>query len=85
MLVVAGTGTGKTVAIPKLLAHYFGYKKKNPFSHLIYPVTSKNPNSLGIHATIDLGGQLKFGPDIEYVSIESYDVVESKKEIFVQL
>ena len=28
MLVVAGTGTGKTVAIPKLLAHYFGYKKK---------------------------------------------------------
>jgi L-2-hydroxyglutarate oxidase LhgO len=63
---------------------YFGYKKKNPFSHLIYPVTSKNPNSLGIHATIDLGGQLKFGPDIEYVSIESYDVVESKKEIFVQ-
>lgn len=28
MLVVAGTGTGKTVIIPKLLAHYFGYKKK---------------------------------------------------------
>ena len=29
MLVVAGTGTGKTVAIPKLVAHYYGYKKKN--------------------------------------------------------
>ena len=28
MLVVAGTGTGKTVAIPKLVAHYYGYKKK---------------------------------------------------------
>lgn len=28
MLVVAGTGTGKTVVIPKLLSHYFGYKKK---------------------------------------------------------
>ena len=28
MLVIAGTGTGKTVAIPKLLSHYFGYKKK---------------------------------------------------------
>ena len=28
MLVVAGTGTGKTVAIPKLMAHYYGYKKK---------------------------------------------------------
>ena len=28
MLVIAGTGTGKTVGIPKLLSHYFGYKKK---------------------------------------------------------
>ena len=28
ILVIAGTGTGKTVVIPKLLLHYFGYKKK---------------------------------------------------------
>ena len=63
---------------------YFEYKKKNPFKHLIYPVTSKNFDSLGIHATIDLAGQLKFGPDIEYVSSENYDVAESKKETFVR-
>lgn len=63
---------------------YFGYKGKNPFNHLIYPVTSKNFDSLGIHATIDLGGQLKFGPDIGYVSSENYDVADNKKEIFVQ-
>ena len=63
---------------------YFEYKKKNPFTHLIYPVTSKNFDSLGIHATIDLAGQLKFGPDIEYVSSENYDVAESKKETFVR-
>lgn len=63
---------------------YFEYKKKNPLNHLIYPVTPKNFDSLGIHATIDLAGQLKFGPDIEYVANENYDVADSKKEIFVQ-
>ncbi|MEK9869505.1 MAG: FAD-dependent oxidoreductase, partial [Gammaproteobacteria bacterium] len=29
---------------------------------------------LGVHATIDLGGQVKFGPDIEYVDNEDYSV-----------
>ena len=44
--------------------HYFGYQGKSPFSHLVYPVAT--PGSLGIHATLDLGGQLKFGPDVDW-------------------
>jgi len=44
--------------------HYYGYQGKPPFSHLVYPVATTG--SLGIHATLDLGGQLKFGPDVDW-------------------
>lgn len=57
-------------AIPPLhlcRGHYFSYSGKNPFRHLIYPLPEKNLAGLGIHATLDLGGQLRFGPDTEYL------------------
>lgn len=44
--------------------HYFSYTGKSPFSHLIYPVA--DTGSLGLHATLDLGGQVKFGPDVDW-------------------
>jgi len=44
--------------------HYFSYQGRSPFSHLVYPVATAG--SLGIHATLDLGGQLKFGPDVDW-------------------
>ncbi|WP_320818756.1 NAD(P)/FAD-dependent oxidoreductase [Thalassolituus sp.] len=48
--------------------HYFSYQGTNPFNHLIYPLPEANLTGLGIHATIDLGGQVRFGPDTEYLS-----------------
>lgn len=39
--------------------------QKGPFSHLIYPVPE--PGGLGVHATIDLGGSTRFGPDVEWL------------------
>lgn len=44
--------------------HYFSYSGKAPFHHLVYPVAEQG--SLGVHATLDLGGQMKFGPDLEW-------------------
>ncbi len=44
--------------------HYFSYSGKPPFRHLVYPVAEQG--SLGVHATLDLGGQMKFGPDVEW-------------------
>lgn len=44
--------------------HYFSYQGKSPFNHLVYPVATAG--SLGIHATLDLGGQMKFGPDVDW-------------------
>ncbi|MEO8247941.1 MAG: NAD(P)/FAD-dependent oxidoreductase [Burkholderiales bacterium] len=45
--------------------NYFTLAGRSPFSHLIYPVPEAA--GLGVHLTIDLGGQAKFGPDVEWV------------------
>eukprot|EP00929_Paragymnodinium_shiwhaense_P099656 TRINITY_DN61436_c0_g1_i1.p1 TRINITY_DN61436_c0_g1~~TRINITY_DN61436_c0_g1_i1.p1 ORF type:complete len:398 (-),score=47.51 TRINITY_DN61436_c0_g1_i1:67-1260(-) len=38
-----------------------------PFSRLIYPTPEKNTSGLGTHATIDLNGSIRFGPDVEWL------------------
>jgi len=56
--------------------------KAKLISRLIYPLPKTEALSLGIHATLDLGGGLRLGPDDEYVDKVYYDIDESKKEIF---
>ncbi len=60
--------------------NYFLMSGKNPFKHLIYPVPDPSGAGLGVHATIDLGGQVKFGPDVEYIDREDYEVTASRGE-----
>ena len=48
--------------------NYFSLSGKSPFSHLIYPIPE--PGGLGVHLTLDMGGQAKFGPDVEWLDIE---------------
>ena len=45
--------------------NYFTLSGRAPFSHLIYPVPEAA--GLGVHLTLDLGGQAQFGPDVEWV------------------
>jgi len=52
--------------------NYFSLTMKSPFSRLIYPVPV--PGGLGTHLTIDLGGQARFGPDVEWIEEINYDV-----------
>ena len=40
----------------------------NPFNHLVYPVPVKG--GLGVHATIDMGHQVRFGPDVQWISTD---------------
>lgn len=49
--------------------NYFSAHGKNPFSHLIYPVPEDG--GLGIHLTLDLKGQMRFGPDVEWLPHEA--------------
>jgi len=46
---------------------YFTVTGKAPFQHLIYPVPLPGGTHLGVHLTLDLAGQAKFGPDEEWV------------------
>lgn len=61
---------------------YFGYSGRSPFHRLIYPMPEANNAGLGIHATLDLGGQLRFGPDVNYLQRLDYRVDESLRESF---
>lgn len=51
-------------------------------SHLVYPVP-RGPG-LGVHATLDLGGRIRFGPDAEYIERRSYEVDPAKAEVFAE-
>ena len=45
--------------------NYFSLAGRAPFQRLIYPLPE--PGGLGVHLTLDLGGQAKFGPDVQWV------------------
>ncbi len=47
---------------------YFSLTGRAPFSRLVYPVPEEA--GLGIHLTLDMGGQARFGPDIEWIEVE---------------
>jgi len=61
---------------------YFSYAKRYPMPLLIYPVPHQELTGLGVHATVDLGGRLRFGPDTEWVETIDYNVDESKRDEF---
>jgi L-2-hydroxyglutarate oxidase LhgO len=54
--------------------NYFSLAGKSPFSHLIYPIPE--PGGLGVHLTLDMGGQAKFGPDVEWLDIEAEEQID---------
>ncbi|HYF56160.1 MAG TPA: FAD-dependent oxidoreductase, partial [Salinarimonas sp.] len=60
---------------------YFGLVGvRAPFRRLVYPVPE--PGGLGIHATIDLGGQVRFGPDVQWIDRVDYSVDASRRPAF---
>ena len=52
--------------------NYYSLARRSPFSRLVYPVPE--PGGLGVHVTIDLAGQARFGPDVEWVENIDYAV-----------
>ncbi len=62
--------------------NYFSLGVRCPFSRLIYPIP--NEAGLGVHLTIDLGGRGRFGPDVEWVETENYDVDPRRADGFYE-
>jgi L-2-hydroxyglutarate oxidase LhgO len=60
--------------------NYFTLTGRSPFTRLIYPVPV--PGGLGVHLTIDLGGQARFGPDVEWIPAIDYTVDPARAEKF---
>jgi L-2-hydroxyglutarate oxidase LhgO len=52
--------------------NYFSCNARAPFSRLIYPVPE--PGGLGVHLTLDMAGQARFGPDVEWIDSIDYAV-----------
>jgi L-2-hydroxyglutarate oxidase LhgO len=70
-------------AIPHLhlaKGNYYGLSGQAPFSRLVYPVPSEG--GLGVHLTLDLAGQARFGPDVEWVEREDYTVDPRRADRF---
>lgn len=59
---------------------YFALPGRAPFSRLIYPVPADG--GLGVHLTLDLGGQARFGPDVEWIDTIDYRVDPRRADAF---
>jgi L-2-hydroxyglutarate oxidase LhgO len=69
--------------VPRLVlakGNYFGCLGRPAFSRLIYPAPVEG--GLGTHVTLDLAGRMRFGPDVEWIESENYDVDPGRAELF---
>jgi L-2-hydroxyglutarate oxidase LhgO len=60
--------------------NYFSLSIRSPFSRLVYPMPADG--GLGVHLTLDLAGQARFGPDVEWVETVGYDVDPGRAQSF---
>jgi L-2-hydroxyglutarate oxidase LhgO len=60
--------------------NYYSLIGRSPFSRLVYPMP--NEAGLGVHITIDLAGQARFGPDVEWIDRIDYDVDPRRADSF---
>jgi L-2-hydroxyglutarate oxidase LhgO len=60
--------------------NYYSLTRRSPFSRLVYPVPE--PGGLGVHVTLDMGGQARFGPDVEWVERIEYSVDPRRADRF---
>jgi len=84
---IASMFSTPSTSIPKGFFAKGNYYKlegqRTPFNHLVYPVPEPNTAGLGVHATIDIGGSCRFGPDVEWVEgPDAYDVDPARADAF---
>ncbi len=77
---IAGVPHACVPALRYAKGNYFHLTGRAPFERLIYPVPGAA--GLGIHYTRDLGGQGRFGPDVEWIDAIDYRVDPARAETF---
>ena len=61
--------------------HYYTLVGKSPFRHLVYPLPE--PGGLGIHVTLDLAGQTRFGPDVRWCDEDDVSFDDCRRADFI--
>ena len=77
---IEGLAPGSVPPLHLAKGNYFSLAGRCPFSRLVYPIP--NEAGLGVHLTLDLAGQGRFGPDVEWVSEIGYDVDPRRGDSF---
>ncbi|OIQ92747.1 L-2-hydroxyglutarate oxidase LhgO [mine drainage metagenome] len=77
---IAGVRPGSVPPAFLCKGNYFLLAGRQPFGRLVYPVPVSA--GLGVHYTLDLGGQGRFGPDVEWIETEEYKVDPRRAEVF---
>lgn len=62
--------------------NYFIYQGRSPFRHLLYPLP--DDGGLGVHATLDLAGRTRFGPDVEWSETVDYTLDPARADAFYE-
>jgi L-2-hydroxyglutarate oxidase LhgO len=62
--------------------NYFSLSGRSPFARLVYPAPESA--GLGVHLTLDLAGQARFGPDVEWIERIDYDVDPERGRVFYE-
>jgi len=62
--------------------HYYTMSGRSPFRRLVYPMAGAG--FLGVHVTVDLGGQARFGPDIHWIDRIDYSFDNSREPLFYE-
>lgn len=77
---IEGLDAGTIPSLHLAKGNYFSLAAPPPFGMLVYPVPE--PGGLGVHATINMGGQVTFGPDVEWVDAIDYTVDPARADRF---
>ena len=77
---IAGIPAGTIPPSYYAIGHYYTLSGAAPFRRLVYPVARQD--WLGVHVTIDLGGQVKFGPDFTWIDRVDYRFDASREAAF---
>jgi L-2-hydroxyglutarate oxidase LhgO len=71
--------------VPRLVlakGNYFSFAGRPVFSRLVYPTPVDG--GLGVHVTLDLAGRMRFGPDVEWITEESYSIDPARANSFYE-
>lgn len=81
---IEGYAAASIAPIHYCQGRYYSYSACSPFRHLVYPMPEPQAAGLGVHATLDLQGRLRFGPDVRYTDQVDYGVDEQLAAAFGQ-